>query len=87
MISIETNDKVSRLVVEVYIPGMGMRVWTFDLMAHDHPWESALWTAAARKSMKDRLRSIREKAYGRGWADAKAKRAKSNWQSQSFDDM
>lgn len=67
--------------VKVYVEhGLFGTSECFTLNIHqDHPYQAELLRNQLQENLNKHIKSIKEKAYNDGWADAKAKRKKKNW--------
>ena len=74
------NEKVVAKV-DLDVPTYERRIYWFHWNACNKIY-AGLLVAALQAQMGDRLAKLREEAYGQGWADAKAKRAKRDWFSR-----
>jgi hypothetical protein len=87
MITCTRADKTVSIKVEVDVPwGAGPWSWT-PTIEFDRPWIAAFWIDAFVRQLGARLKSIRQRAYNRGWADAKAKRGKSPEYATTIQDI
>lgn len=76
MIKIHKKGNEVTLNVEILVP-WGGGTWTWHpKVTFDNDWSACFWAEAVAEQLGARLKSIRQRAYDRGWADAKAKRAK-----------
>jgi len=78
MINFKRSGKTVEITVDLEVPGMGMRVWTFSWNATSDEY-AAFLAEDMRLAMFKRLKVIREKAYEYGWKDVKAKNTKRTW--------
>lgn len=76
MIKFEKTGSVVSVRLDVDVPwGEGTWNW-LSTITFENRWSAGFWINAITTQLGERLRSIRQRAYDRGWADAKAKRAK-----------
>lgn len=73
MIKFERDGVSVKATVEADVPNYDSRRFHFYWGAGSE-WGAGLLTQLFKDSLWNRLKSIREKAYARGWADAKSKK-------------
>ena len=78
MIEIKQNGSDIEVKVDYFVPTKGVYCRKFRHTCANEEL-AAFVSSAMRDQMSGALRSIKETAYDKGWADAKAKRKKQDW--------
>lgn len=87
MIKIERKGSLVKVEVEAAVPNYSTRLWSLYWDASSE-WAAGLLTQLFKDALWNRLKSIREKSYERGWADARAKkRGKDTYFTGSINDI
>lgn len=87
MIKFQRKGTEVTIHVELLVPWGGGQ-WTWHpTLNFSNEWSACFWIEAVTEQLGARLKSIRQKAYDRGWADAKAKRARSTQYMTTLNDV
>lgn len=86
MIRFKRDGTGVNIEIDATVPNWDARVFTMRFEAGVE-WAAGLLAQLFKDTLWNRLKSIREKAYARGWADAKAKRARDPYFTGTINDV
>ena len=83
MLSIVRDGNDGEVRVEAFVPTLGTRIFRLRFSTGSD-WSAGLVAGNLSEAISSAVKAARSEAYANGWRDAKAKRKKCEWFSESL---